>query len=156
MMADAVAAPALPRLEPTGSPRRHLAVRRFLRHRPALLGAIVLILILLMAIFADPLGRVSPVAIDLRAARTGPSATHVLGADQTGRDVWSRLVHASRVSLEVGIGAVAVYVSIGVLLGAVSGWYGHFVSALILRFADMVPSFPILMLVLVVVALVGP
>lgn len=111
---------------------------------------------MLAAIFADQLGRVSPVAIDLRAARTGPSPEHPLGADLVGRDVFSRLVHASRVSLVVGLGAVSIYVALGVLLGSLAGYYGGIVDAFLLRLADVVMSFPLLILVLVVVSLVGP
>jgi peptide/nickel transport system permease protein len=156
MIGEVAAAPVTSRVASSVPARRRLALRRFMRHRPALCGALVLFVILLMAIFADQLGRVSPLAIDLRAARTGPSAAHPLGADLVGRDVWSRLVHASRVSLEVGIGAVTMYVAIGIALGAVAGWYGRVPSMVILRVADMVLSFPILILVLVVVSLVGP
>jgi peptide/nickel transport system permease protein len=151
----AVAATVLPAERP--EPRRRArALRRFLRHRPALAGAVALGLIVLMAIFAEPLGRVSPIAIDLMAARTGPSAAHPLGSDLVGRDVLSRTVHAARVSLVVGIGAVSLYVVIGVVLGAIGGFYGGPVEIVILRLADVVLSFPALILVLVIVALVGP
>jgi len=136
--------------------RRARALRRFLRHWPALTGAIMLFAIVLMAIFAEPLGRVSPIAIDLMAARTGPSAAHPLGSDAVGRDVLSRTVYAARVSLVVGIGAVALYVAIGLVLGAISGFYGGWIEIAILRLADIVLSFPALILVLVIVALVGP
>src|SRR4051812_45614231 len=136
--------------------RQSRALRRFMRHGPALVGGVILGLIVLMAIFAEPLGRVSPITIDLMAARTGPSAAHPLGSDLVGRDVWSRLVHASRVSLVVGIGAVALYVALGVVLGAIAGFYGGPIEIAILRLADVVLSFPALILVLVIVALVGP
>jgi peptide/nickel transport system permease protein len=135
---------------------RARALRRFFRHRPALAGAVILSLTVLMAVFAEPVGRVSPIAIDLMAARTGPSAAHPLGSDLVGRDVLSRLVHASRVSLVVGIAAVALYVAVGVVLGAISGFYGGPIEVAILRLADVVLSFPALILVLVIVALVGP
>jgi peptide/nickel transport system permease protein len=136
--------------------RRAKALRRFFRHKPALIGAIVLSLIVLMAVFAAPIGRVSPISIDLMSARTGPSAAHPLGSDLVGRDVLSRLVFASRVSLAVGLGAVALYVAIGIVLGALSGFYGGIVETLILRLADIVLSFPAMILVLVIVSLVGP
>ena len=151
--AVAVTAVSAERAEPR---RRARALRRFLRHRPALAGSVILSLIVLMAIFAEPLGRVSPFTIDLMAARTGPSAAHPLGSDLVGRDVWSRLVHAARVSLVVGIGAVTLYVVIGLVLGAISGFYGGPIEIAILRLADVVLSFPALILVLVIVALVGP
>lgn len=151
--AVAASAVAAERAEPR---RRPKALRRFLRHKPALVGAVILFAISLTAVFAGPLGRVSPVAIDLMSARTGPSAAHPLGSDLVGRDVLSRLLHASRVSLVVGIGAVALYVTIGLILGALAGFYGGPVEIAILRLADIVLSFPALILVLVIVALVGP
>jgi peptide/nickel transport system permease protein len=156
MTTSAPLAPAVPVHHAETPVQRRPSLRRFVRHRPALIGAFVLVGIILIAVFADSIGRVSPVSIDLRAARTGPSPAHPLGADLVGRDVWSRLVHAAQVSLEVGIGAVSVYVAIGIVLGALAGWYQGVVATVILRLADMVLSFPLLILVLVVVALVGP
>jgi peptide/nickel transport system permease protein len=116
----------------------------------------VLCVLVLVAIFADPIGRVDPLAIDLAAARTGPSAAHPFGVDRVGRDVFSRVVHASRVSLSVGIGAVLIFTSIGVVLGAAAGFYGGWVDSLILRSADIVLAFPAILIVLVAVSLTGP
>jgi peptide/nickel transport system permease protein len=155
MATEQIRAAAVPASE-LPPPERRRVLRRFLRHRPALAGAMVLVLLLLMALLAEPLGRVSPLAIDLGAARSGPSPAHPLGVDLVGRDVLSRLVHASRVSLTVGLGAVALYVLIGLVLGVMAGFYRGLVEGLILRLADIVLSFPLLILVLVVVSLVGP
>lgn len=136
--------------------RRYLALLRFARNRPAVAGAVVLALLVTMAVFAGAIGGADPLAVDLRAARTGPSPEHPLGADLVGRDVWSRLVHASRVSLSVGIGAVSVYTLIGVVLGSVAGFYRGWPDSVILRFADIVLSFPVILILLVAVSLIGP
>ena len=155
-MADSVATLAPPAALTRYDEQRRLRVRRFLRNRPAVVGGLVLGLLVLVAIFADPIGRVNPVGIDLAAARSGPSTTHLLGVDQVGRDVFSRLVHASRVSLSVGVGAVAIYTAMGVVLGSISGFYGGWVDSVILRVADVVLAFPAILIVLVAVSLTGP
>lgn len=135
---------------------RSLAVRRFVRNRPAVAGLVFLSAIGLLAILADVVGRIGPDAIDLSAARMPPSAAHWLGTDLLGRDVWSRTLHASRVSLEVGLFAVAIQVAIGLSVGAVSGFYRGITDAILLRLADIVMSFPYLLIVLVLVSVVGP
>jgi peptide/nickel transport system permease protein len=119
-------------------------------------GGVVLCLLIVVAIFAEPIGRVDPLSIDLNAARSAPSSAHLLGVDRVGRDVFSRLVHASRVSLSVGVGAVAVYTAIGVLLGSIAGFYRGRVDSVILRLTDIVLSFPAILIVLVAVSLTGP
>src|SRR5262249_3725330 len=98
---------------------RRLAAHRFLRNRPAVIAAVVLFILVLTALLADQIGPINPIAIDLDAARKGPSAAHLLGADNLGRDVWSRLVHGTSVSLTVGIFSVAINLVIGVAVGAV-------------------------------------
>jgi peptide/nickel transport system permease protein len=89
-------------------------------------------------------------------AREGPSSGHPLGSDLVGRDVLSRLIYGSRVSLSVGLGAVAIYVMIGMVLGCVAGYFGGWVDMLISRLIDAVLSFPVLMLILVIVGVLGP
>src|SRR4051812_30970260 len=92
---------------------RRQTLRRFLRHRLAVLGALLLLGILLIAAFAPLAAPQSPTFADLKSVRQPPSAAHWLGTDQTGRDVWARLVYGARTSLTVGFGAVAVYVLLG-------------------------------------------
>lgn len=134
----------------------NLALERFVRNRPAVAGLLFLVLIALLALLADVITTVHPDAVDLGAARTPPSPKHLLGTDMLGRDVWSRTLHASRVSLEVGLLAVALQVLIGVSVGAISGAYRGWADSLLLRLADVVMSFPYLLIVLVLVSVVGP
>ncbi len=115
----------------------------------------MLLIIVIIAVFAGSLGLADPFKVELIAARQPPSAQHPLGVDLVGRDVLSRLIYASRVSLSVGVGAVAVYTAIGVALGSVSGFYRGWVDSVILRIADMVMSFPVIVIVLVAVSLLG-
>jgi peptide/nickel transport system permease protein len=80
----------------------------------------------------------------------------LLGTDSAGRDVLSRLLYAGRVSLSVGLVAVSIYVSIGIVLGGLAGYYGGWVDSVIMRVADMVLSFPSLIIIIVMVSLLGP
>jgi peptide/nickel transport system permease protein len=155
-MAETTATLASPVTSQRPAERRRHGLRRFARNRAAVTGGVLLALLVLVAIFADPIGRVDPAAIDLVAARSAPSGQHPLGVDRVGRDVFSRVVHASRVSLSVGVGAVAIYTAIGVVLGAIAGFYGGWVDSFILRVADMVLAFPAILIVIVAVSLTGP
>lgn len=137
------------------SPRRQ-AWDRFRRHRLAVLGSACLLLVAASAIFAPVITAHDPLLVDLSLYRLAPNASHILGTDSAGRDVFSRVLHGGRVSLTVGLVAVAVATSIGVTLGALSGYYGGLTDVAIMRLADVVLSFPTLIVVITVVALVGP
>jgi len=97
-----------------------------------------------------------PYHVNISAYRKGPQAGHPLGTDSSGRDVFSRLLYAGRVSLSVGLVAVTIYTAIGVVLGALSGCYGGWVDSTIMRLADIVLSFPSLILIITIVSLLGP
>lgn len=131
------------------------ALRRFLRHRLAVIGTVVLVVIVAMALLADVVSS-RPFFTDLDAISQAPSAAHPLGTDRSGRDVWARVVHGARTSLIVGLGAVAIYVAIGTLLGGIAGLAGGWVDAVIMRATDALMSIPTLLLVIVFVAAIGP
>jgi len=131
------------------------ATRRFLRHRLAVLGLVMLSVIVLMAVLADLISN-KPFFTDVKAVSQAPSAAHLLGTDRSGRDVLARVVHGARTSLVVGIGAVAIYVTIGTLLGGIAGLRGGRVDFFIMRIVDTLMSIPTLLLVIVFVAAVGP
>src|SRR5215467_11245691 len=132
--------------------RRASVWQRFRRHRVALVGALVLLLLTAGAIGAPIISANDPYKVDISAYRKGPAESHPLGTDSSGRDVFSRLLYAGRVSLSVGLVAVAIYTLIGVLLGAFSGFYGGFADACVMRLADIVLSFPALILIITVVS----
>jgi peptide/nickel transport system permease protein len=136
------------------SPRR-AALHRFLRHRLAVIGIVILTTIVLLAIFADLVSS-KPFRTDVKAVSQPPSAEHLLGTDRSGRDVWARVVHGARTSLVVGLGAVAIYVVIGTVLGGMAGLRGGRLDFLIMRSVDTLMSIPTLLLVIVFVAAVGP
>lgn len=131
-------------------------VRRFLRHRPAVFGLVVLVLLVIVAIVAPVVAGQDPYHQDYSAIKKPPSAKHWLGTDTVGRDVWARLVYATRVSLSVGLIAVAIYTIIGTILGSIAGFYGGVIDTLIMRLTDIVMCFPTLIIIITVVALIGP
>ncbi|MGD9099423.1 MAG: ABC transporter permease [Anaerolineae bacterium] len=134
--------------------RRRL-IRRFLRHRLAVIGAVGLLLLVLIAIFAPTIAAQDPYYQDYSLIKSPPSSEHILGTDALGRDVWARTIYATRVSLSVGLVAVSIYTVIGTLLGSIAGYFGGLVDTIIMRLTDMVMSFPLLIIIIVVVAMVG-
>lgn len=132
-----------------------LAFRRFLRHRIAIVGLIILAAIMAMAVLAGPLAPQSPTAIDAAAFQAPPSAVHLLGTDSVGRDVLSRLIYASRVSLTVGLLAVTMYVLIGTVVGSVAAYRGGTIDLILSRLMDVVLSFPPLIIILFAVSVFG-
>ncbi|HEY3108887.1 MAG TPA: oligopeptide ABC transporter permease [Chloroflexota bacterium] len=131
-------------------------MRAFLRHRLAVVGAVVILALALVAIFAPLVATHDPYKVDLLAVREGPSARHLLGTDEAGRDVLSRVIFGTRVSLSVGLVAVTIYTLIGTVLGSISGYYGGAVDNAIQRLTDTVMCFPSLIIIIAAVAIVGP
>ena len=132
------------------------ALRRFRRHRLAVAGVALLALFVLLSLCAPLVARVEPNAVDLRARNQGPTPAHWLGTDRTGRDTFARTLYAGRVSLAIGFVAAAISIAIGGVLGAVSGYFGGRVDGLIMRFTDVVMTFPAIIILLTVAALAGP
>jgi peptide/nickel transport system permease protein len=148
------AVPVLQRTERVGISRRRL--QAFARHRLALAGAVVIVLLVLIAIFAPFVANHDPNRVDLLATATGPNRTHWLGTDDIGRDVFSRIVYGTRISLSVGLVSVTIYVLIGTVLGAVSGYFGGWIDSTIQRFTDAIMCFPSLIIIIAAVAIAGP
>jgi peptide/nickel transport system permease protein len=132
------------------------ALARFARHRLALAGAVMTALLIVLALAAGWIAPHDPYKIDLNSYATKPARAHPLGTDLTGRDVLSRLIYAARVSLSVGIVAVAISTAIGAFLGAAAGFYGGHLDGIIMRLTDVVLSFPVLVIIITIVAVVGP
>jgi peptide/nickel transport system permease protein len=137
------------------SPRR-AALHRFTRNRLALAGAIVLVTVVLLALLAPFVTQYPPTRVDLEAVRKAPSVLHWFGTDASGRDVFARVVYASRVSLLVGVAASLVSVTLGTLLGAVAGMGRGLVDGVIMRAADIVLSFPTIVVIIVLAGVLGP
>src|SRR5512138_2967678 len=129
--------------------------QRFCRHKGGIVGLGILLVFLLLAVFAPLVSPYDPVAQDYTAALSAPSAAHLLGTDNFGRDVLSRLIYGSRVSLLVGFGAVLFSMLVGVSLGAVAGYYGGIAETVIMRVVDGLLSFPALILAIALMAILG-
>ena len=132
------------------------ARNRFLRHKLALVGLVILCVMVVLAVLAPVIGRYSPIALDLDAMSQAPSAAHWLGTDTTGRDVWSRILHAGRVSLSVGLVAVSISTLIGVVIGSIAGYASGKVDLLLMRLTDMFMAFPSLVMIITVASVLGP
>ena len=131
-------------------------VRRFLKHKLAVGGLIVLILLTLVAVFAPYIAPHHPNEIPALVESDSPTWAHPLGLDQLGRDNLSRLIFGTRISLSVGFVAVTGYIVIGTILGAIGGYLGGWIDIAVTRLTDTVLAFPRLMLILVTVSFLGP
>lgn len=132
----------------------HMVWRRFRKHKVAMVGLYLLVALYLIAIFAPFLATYPYDRVDPPHRLVPPSATHWLGTDDIGRDVYSRLVWGSRISLSVGFVAASVSVLLGTVIGAVAGYYGGWVDMLLMRFTEVVMSFPTFFLLLTIVSIV--
>lgn len=115
-----------------------------------------MIIFVFSALTAPLLAPYPPNRVDVKALKEAPSATHWLGTDGAGRDVLSRLIFGTRISLSVGLVAAGIAISIGTILGLFSGFYGGRVDFWIMRFTDVVMTIPTLIIIITVVAFVGP
>ena len=133
----------------------HTVATRFRRHRLGMASLCFLTVIVLAALFAPFLTPYEPNKL-VGKFSAPPSAQFLLGTDQVGRDVLTRLLYATRVSLLVGFAATGIATAVGVVLGLISGYFGGWVDMVIMRFTDMVMSFPYILLVLVAAAVFQP
>lgn len=138
--------------------RAYVTWRQFSANRLAVVGLVIIIALLLMAAFAGVLATHSPVIGDLRNARLLPpgSEGYILGTDDQGRDIFSRLIYGSRLTLMVVVLVAIISAPIGLLVGTVSGYAGGWVDAVLMRITDIFLAFPKLVLALAFVAALGP
>ena len=135
-----------------------IAFRHFRRSKVAMFGLVILVLMYLVALIApwiapyDPIAQKNIVATSFLA----PNAQHWLGTDRFGRDILSRIIYGARISLSIGLVATLISVTLGTVLGAVAGYFGGKIDAIIMRFTDMVLAFPRLVLLIMIVALFSP
>lgn len=125
-------------------------------NRLAMIGGLIVGLLAFTALTAPVLAPYDPALIDVEQILMGPSAAHPLGTDELGRDIMSRIMWGSRISLMVGLVAVGIATFLGVLIGAVSGYYGGWFDGVLMRFVDIMLSFPTIFLILAVIAILEP
>ncbi|MFB3885544.1 MAG: ABC transporter permease [Thermodesulfobacteriota bacterium] len=128
----------------------------FRKRRMAVGGLALIIVIFLVAGLASFLAPYDPGKTEVSVKLKPPSSLYYLGTDQLGRDVFSRMLYGSRISLSVGFVAVGISIFLGILVGAIAGYYGGWTDSLLMRFVDTMLCFPSFFLILTVVALLGP
>ncbi|HEY66531.1 MAG TPA: ABC transporter permease [Caldilineae bacterium] len=129
--------------------------RRFARNRLALLGALIILMLLICALLAPLIAPYDPIKTNIRARLQGPSAEHLFGTDDLGRDIFSRVLYGTRISLKVGLISVSISTSIGLLLGLFSGYLGGWVDTLVMRVMDVLFAFPAVLLAIAIMAVLG-
>lgn len=157
---DVRAAPAdltggpLPR--PSEKRQRTLLCQRLSRSPAVVVGLVIIVTLVVLAIGAPLIAPFDPLDQDYEAILAAPGSSHLLGTDNLGRDVLSRLVYGAQVSLQVGIIAVGIATAVGVTMGLLAGYIGGLVDDVIMRFVDALLAFPALLLILAISAALGP
>jgi ABC-type dipeptide/oligopeptide/nickel transport system permease subunit len=141
-------------MEPRVSELRRVFKVMFQR-QVVIAGIVITMITIIVAIFAPWIAPYNPIKQDLDAMRQKPSAEHLLGTDEYGRDVLSRLVVGTRISLLVGVVAVCIAGALGMSLGLIAGYFGGWVNAIIMRFIDALLALPPMVLMLAIAALLG-
>lgn len=136
--------------------RRNQVIKRFMQNKLAVAGLIVIVFLYLVAIFAPWLTTHPYDELTFGARNLPPSSDHWMGTDRNGRDVFSRLVMGGRVSLATGFAAVLIVMTIGVVLGAMSGFFGGFIDAIIMRTTDILLAIPLILLLITAASLFQP
>ena len=136
--------------------RRARLRKRFLRRRLAVFGAVLALVFVLMALLAPLIAPYDPARNDFNAVLAPPSATYLLGGDDLGRDVLSRIIYGARASMEVGVLATVIAMVVAVPIGLVAGYYRGWTDPIISRINDVVLAFPFLILAVGLAAIFGP
>jgi len=140
---------------PRSSPRM-LAWRRFLSNRAALVGGVFMGVFLLLAVLAPWVAPYDPIEQDLYNRLASPSVSHPFGTDDFGRDILSRVIYGSRVSLRIGVFAVLIALVVGTSVGLAAGYYGGLLDQVLMRLMDLMLAFPSILLAIGIVAVLGP
>jgi peptide/nickel transport system permease protein len=148
---DAVAAPGVE----TRS-RRQDFLRTFFSNRLAVFGTAIMSVFILMAIFAPLIAPYDPLQQNLLDKFAPPSREHLLGQDELGRDILSRIIYGARISLTAGLASVAIATGVGTIIGVVSGYFGRWPDSLLMRLMDVLLAFPSILLAIVIVSVLGP
>ena len=131
-------------------------LRRLARNRLAVAGGVVVACLFVVAAAPGLFSRHDPNRIEILKILDPPSADHLMGTDELGRDVLSRMVHGARISMKVGFVSTGIATAIGLVIGLLAGFYGRWVDAVLMRFVDVMLCFPSFFLILAVIAFLGP
>lgn len=135
---------------------KNMAWIKFKKNKLALFGSLILIILITFSLLASFITKVDINKVDLSNISSPPSGEHILGTDEMGRDIFSRLIYGGRVSLLVGVMATFIQVTIGVTLGAIAGYFGGAVDFIIMRIVDIFMCFPFFVIAITLAALLGP
>lgn len=132
--------------------------RRLRKNKMAMIGLTIIVVLVLLAVFADFIADYDDVVVkqDLKNRLQGPSKSHILGTDEFGRDIFARMIHGARVSLQVGLLAVSLSILLGGTLGAIAGYYGGKLDNTIMRIMDVFLAVPSILLAIAIVSALGP
>ncbi|WP_404356159.1 ABC transporter permease subunit [Cytobacillus firmus] len=130
--------------------------KALIKNKMSLVGGSIVLIYIILAVLAPLISPYDPYEIDLVNKLQSPSADHIMGTDDKGRDIFSRILYGSQLSLAVGFVSVFIGALFGIVLGIISGYYGGWVDTIIMRFIDVLLAFPGLLLALAIVSALGP
>ncbi len=130
-------------------------IRKFLNNRLAMIGLIFMLILLFMCVFAPLFTSYDAETVDFTAMRAAPSREHIFGTDRLGRDIFARILYGGRVSILVGVAGAFSGSLIGMVLGSIAGYFGGKTDALLVRISELFQTFPQMVLILIMVAVLG-
>ncbi len=130
--------------------------RALLRKRPAQIGGVIILALLLAALLAPVISPYDPYEMNIPDVLQAPNARHIFGTDDIGRDMFSRIIYGARTTIETGVVVVSIAASLGILIGTLAAYYGGTVDLLVMRAIDILLAFPYILLALAIVATLGP
>ena len=132
-----------------------IARKKFLQNKMAVLGLIIIIIFVIMSVFAPLFTDLDPNQTDLLNIRACPSQEHVLGTDDLGRDIFTRILYGGRISIAVGVISMALQLLIGVVVGTLAGYFGGLVDKIVMRIVDIIMCFPFFVIAIALAAVLG-
>jgi peptide/nickel transport system permease protein len=132
------------------------SLRKFKRHKTGIIGGLILLIYIITAVFAPYISKFDPIAQNLSERLHPPSWKHLLGTDYAGRDIFSRIIYGTRISLTIGFVSVSLALIFGTILGVTSGYFGGWWDILIMRIIDIMLAFLTILLAIGIVAILGP
>ncbi len=132
------------------------SLQKFLSNKLAMVGLVIVLLMILSAVFAPLLASFDPNKIDMSKLNQAPGGDHIFGTDSTGRDLYSRLLFGGRISILIGITSALTTSIIGTIFGLIAGYFGGKIDVILIRISEILQSFPMIILVMVLVTILGP
>lgn len=133
-----------------------ISFRRFKKNKLAVIGVFIILILVLLSVCAPLLTDYTISETDLFNIKMAPNSEHILGTDELGRDVFTRLIYGGRVSIVVGVASMTLQLVIGVIMGAIAGYFGGIAEKIIMRIIDVIMCFPFFVIAISVAAVVGP